>query len=279
MQPGMGTVRSTFGRLEARFGVAVAIVSMLVTAMFMTGQLQSVAVGMQAAGEPDVGNHPLLPDIRSTWPTSVHIVMHGDTRRLFFSSTLANFGRGPLEVVPRPDGSCPLGQRRVDQAVYQDADRNGFFKRGTDIRRVFNRAGCMVFHVAHNHWHVEGSAKYKLTRPGDGTPLAKRSKVSFCLRDIVKKQPTRRAAFYGACSRDRRQGITPGWGDLYRYTLPDQFLNLPRNLPRGLYCLHQMADPTGIFIESNEHNNNTIRPIRIRGTNVRYVDSDRCRAT
>ena len=135
----------------------------------------------------------------------------------------------------------------------------------------------MVFHPAHNHWHIEASAKYQLTRPGDSTPLARSSKVSFCLRDTVHYQPSHRKAFYGACSRDRRQGISPTWGDLYQWFLPDQDLVLPPSLRRGLYCLSLVADPTDEFRESDESNNASVRAIHIRDTTVRPVVTDRCR--
>jgi hypothetical protein len=254
------------------------------TAVSSSSALALVLAGLvvpaqPAAGAPDdVGRHPLLPDMRSIRAADLHIEKSDHRRRLLFSATLVNIGVGPLEVVPRPGGECRSGERRVDQAIYQDRDRNGVFKRGVDIRRVFREAGCMVFHPAHNHWHIEASAKYKLTRPEDSTPLAKSSKVSFCLRDTVHYQPSHRKAFYGACTRDKRQGITPTWGDLYQWFLPDQDLTLPRSLSRGLYCLQLIADPKDEFRESNETNNASSRAIHIQGTTVRPVDTDRCQA-
>jgi len=134
----------------------------------------------------------------------------------------------------------------------------------------------MVFHPAHNHWHIDASARYWLTRPGAAAALARHAKVSFCLRDTRRLPDRTRAPVYGACSRDQRQGITPGWSDVYEWFLEGQSLALPRHLPRGLYCLHQLADPLNVFRESNETDNESVRALRIRGTRGRYVDTSRC---
>jgi hypothetical protein len=103
------------------------------------------------------------------------------------------------------------------------------------------------------------------------------SKVSFCLRDSHRLAGSKRVAVYGFCTRDKRQGITPGWGDVYQSFLPGQSLKLPRSLPKGLYCLRQMADPLNVFTESDETDNASVRPVRINGNRVKYVTTTRCR--
>ena len=93
------------------------------------------------------------------------------------------------------------------------------------------------------------------------------------IRDAIRD----RACLSGACSRDERQGITPGWGDVYQYFLPGQELILPRPMPKGLYCLYQRADPLDLFRESNETDNDSVRALRIRKTHVIYKPAKRCR--
>ena len=122
----------------------------------------------------------------------MRIVTRDGVRRLRFSSTLADVGVGPLEVVPRPGNRCPKGERDVAQAVYQDRNGDHRYQRATEHHRVFRQAGCMVFHPAHNHWHIDASARYWLTRPGGATVLVRHSKVSFCLRDS-RRLPDRSA--------------------------------------------------------------------------------------
>jgi hypothetical protein len=224
----------------------------------------------------DVGPRPLLPNLHSLKASGVRIVKHGGVRRLRFSSTLANVGVGPLEVVPVLGERCPKGERDVAQAVYQDRNGDHRYQRATEHWRVFRHAGCMQFHPAHNHWHIDASARYWLTKPGVVDPVVRHSKVSFCLRDTRLLPNRNRAAAYGACSRDRRQGITPGWGDVYAWFLPGQELILPRHLPRGLYCLHQQSDPLDALRESDETDNSSVRALWIRRTHVHYVDTRRC---
>jgi hypothetical protein len=227
----------------------------------------------------DVGLHPLLPNLHSLKASGVRIVRRGGVRRLRFSSTLADVGAGPLEVVPRPGNRCPKGKRDVAQAVYQDKNGDHRFERATEHRRVFRQSGCMQFHPAHNHWHIDASARYWLTKPGVDIVLAGHAKVSFCLRDSRRMPDRKRARVYGFCSRDKRQGISPGWGDVYEWFLEGQSLRLPPHLPAGLYCLHQLADPLDLFRESDETDNDSVRALRINGTRVRYVDTARCGPT
>jgi hypothetical protein len=205
-------------------------------------------------------------------------VVGGKPRSLRFGSSLANVGVGPLEVVPRPSAQCHHGKRGVDQAVYQDTNGNGRFSRSTEHRRVFRPSGCMHFHPEHNHWHVEASARYWLTRAGHTTVITRHRKVSFCLRDSDRLQSGTVSAFYGACSRDRRQGISIGWRDLYQAFLPGQSLRLPKRVGADTYCLWQEADPLDVIRESNETDNVSVRAIRITRTNrVRLLENDdRC---
>ena len=234
---------------------------------------------LAAAATPtptDIGKHPLLPNLDSRKARGVRIVKSNGVRRLLFSSTLINRGLGPLEVVPQPAKNCPAGERDVAQAVYQDKSRDGHFQRKTDRKRIFRQSGCMEFHPSHNHWHVDASARYWLTKPGDSPTIARHGKVSFCLRDTVRLPDRTRKAFYGACTRDKRQGITPGWGDIYQYFLPGQVIVLPKPMPAGVYCLHQRADPRDLFRESNETDNDSVRALKIKRTRVKYLPVSRC---
>ncbi len=225
---------------------------------------------------PDVGAAPLLPNLGILPAVDVRISSRKGRRVLLFSSTITNVGDGPMEVAPRVGKGCARGERAVDQAVYQDANGNGRYDKTLDRRRVLRQSGCMSYHPAHRHWHVNGSARYWLTRPGEAEVLTRRAKVSFCLRDSHQLPGTVRRGVYGACSRDLRQGLTRGWGDLYQWFLPDQNLTLPRNLPQGTYCLHHLADPQHAFAELDETDNFSVRTVRIDGVRLRYGATGRC---
>jgi hypothetical protein len=51
-----------------------------------------------------------------------------------------------------------------------------------------------------------------------------------------------------------REGITPGWEDIYNASLPFQWVDLSDIAP-GNYRLGEQVDPDNVFIESNESNN------------------------
>ena len=208
----------------------------------------------------------LLPNVQVLPAANVVVDTSGPGRRLRFDSTLVNAGAGPLEIVPDPLTSCPPRQRHVSQVVYQDADDDGRYDRAVDRARTVVESGCMLFHAGHDHWHVDATAAYALTPTGSAEPLVERAKVSFCLRDSDRLRagegdPER----YGECTRDRRQGISVGWSDLYDNTLDGQTLRLPATVRDGDYCLRLRADPFDLFRESDEQDNDSAVVVRLRG--------------
>lgn len=137
----------------------------------------------------------------------------------------------------------------------------------------------MLRHPGHDHWHFDAMAAYALRLPGTEEPLVARDKVSFCLRDnarIPRHPVTVRREHFGECSRNRVQGISPGWVDIYKADLDGQWLTLPRDVDRRLLCLDLAADPYDQLVEVDEVDNGTSVPIRVNGGNVRRVLSSRC---
>ena len=257
--------------------LAVLLVALVVTALDGTlrkgssdkhagnpGTLRvSTAPGPSGDRTPVPG---LLPNVQVLPASNPLVDTAGPGRRLRFDSTLVNTGPGPFEVVPDPLTRCPPRQRHVSQVVYRDADGDGRYDREVDRTRVVVAAGCMLFHPGHDHWHVDATAAYRLTPSGSAEPLAERAKVSFCLRDsdrLRAGEGDRKR--YGECARDRRQGISVGWTDLYDNTLEGQTLRLPPDLGDGDYCLRLRADPFDLFRESDEQDNESAVVVRLRG--------------
>ncbi len=103
------------------------------------------------------------------------------------------------------------------------------------------------------------------------------NKVSFCLADTEidfwgKKGDGPRTYIAPDClfpaSSDATndyyfQGITPGWGDIYDYYLPDQFIEVS-GVPDGVYILETLGDPEGRMKEASEANNCTSIVIRLK---------------
>jgi len=223
----------------------------------------------------------LQPNLRSTEAADLHVEVVGTERRLRFAATLANTGQGPLVLVPRGRGRCPRGQHSARQLVHVDADDDGAYRRSRDTTRTDDFAGCMLRHLGHDHWHFDAMAAYALRRPGTRRPLAARDKVSFCLRDNVRVPTPGRSrtvprAWFGDCTATTRQGISPGWADVYDADLDGQWLRVPRGVDGDLLCLDLTADPDDLVAETSEVDNATSVALRISGDTVRRVRSPRC---
>jgi hypothetical protein len=227
----------------------------------------SASAGLASTPTPTgpAGPAELLPNLRALAASSIRLSEEGGERVLRFAGSLANAGPGPLELLPDESASCPRAQRGAQQAVYLDHDADGRFDRKVDRRATRLRTGCMLFHADHKHWHFDASARYALARPGDPKPIVSSDKVSFCMRD---NRPLRRSGggareHFGKCARDSVQGISAGWVDVYRASLPGQALQLPANLPDGVYCLQVTVDPRALLREAREDDNTTVTPVRI----------------
>ena len=107
----------------------------------------------------------LLPDLVALPADELSIQIRKDGRRLRFSSSLGNIGVGPIEVRPNNLVPCPEGQHNSTQIIYVDGNANGRYNRKKDTAFVRHRAGCMVYHPLHHHWHFKASARYTLRTP------------------------------------------------------------------------------------------------------------------
>ena len=227
----------------------------------------------------------LLPDLVALPASELSVQIRKDGRRLRFSSSLGNIGVGPIEVRPNNLEPCPKGQHNSTQILYVDGNANGRYNRKKDTAFVRHRAGCMVYHPLHHHWHFKASARYTLRAPvldgqTEGVVVSARRKVSFCLRDTARV-PARYGEFgyalaYGRCTKRSPQGISIGWMDIYQSFLAGQALRLPDDLPNGLYCLETVVDPIDQLVETNNDNNSSVRALRIHGMKVVERPTARC---
>ena len=223
----------------------------------------------------------LMPNMRSLKPTDLQIEVVGNERRLRFAASLANFGPGPLLVLPQGRSKCPRGQHPAMQVLHRDANNDGAFQLKGDKAELRRDVGCMLHHPGHKHWHYDAMARYSLRLPGSDEALVARNKVSFCLRDNRRvRVPAQMqvARQFRRCTRSSQgQGVSPGWTDLYKADLNGQWLRLPKGVDGDVLCLDLEADPRGQLIETNEMDNATSIAIRVDGTKVRTVNSAPCR--
>jgi len=260
-----------------------------VSALLLSASLALAGIGVMAASSPPPaaaragGSAPeLLPDVVVRPITEIRIKKRTGVKLLRFASIIGNAGAGVVELKPdAPRNSArndcdgdgdPLNDRKAFQRIYRDTDGDGVFTRGVDevLERRF--AGCSVFHPAHDHWHFEEFARYRLVKPKTKRIVASSEKVSFCVRDSIRFGPTMPGspfpAHYGTCTQDSVTGLSIGWADYYGSTLPGQELDV-RGLPDGRYCLRNEADPADRLRESDDGNNGRSTLLRIKGKVVR----------
>ena len=247
-----------------------------------TAPTGTTSASPEPSAEPTPTGPPLLlPNMSSLNAFDLQIQRTGNGRLLRFAAALANLGPGPLLLNPRPDATgCGAGRHPAVQRVYRDGDDDGRYRRTADpvaLRRL--DVGCMLGHPTHDHWHFDAMARYTLRLASTGERLVSRRKVSFCLRDNrrVAGVPTQvRREHFGDCTRTTRQGISPGWVDVYDADLDGQTLRLPPRVDRRQLCLDLVADPREVLLETDETDNGTSIGIRIRGSRVVRTGTNRC---
>jgi hypothetical protein len=204
---------------------------------------------------------PLPPPGESCFPSEA--AEEGAETCLRFDSLFANVGEGPLEMrfaIPRDPTSQ---ERTISQRIYR-----------SDGAIQERSAGEWEFHDAHGHFHYTGFGVSRLwatdaagSRVGPD-PVRTADKVSFCIIDtdleaFGEKGNGPRTYHATDCLAPTEsdaendylvQGITPGWGDLYDWFLPDQYIEVS-GVPDGVYVLETIADPDNTILEANESNN------------------------
>ena len=204
---------------------------------------------------------PLPPPGESCFPSEA--AEEGAETCLRFDSLFANVGEGPLEMrfaIPRDPAS---EERAISQRIYR-----------SDGAIEERSAGEWELHGAHGHFHYTGFGVSRLwatdaagARVGP-EPVRTADKVSFCIIDtdldaFGKKGNGPRTYHATDCLAPTEsdaendylvQGITPGWGDLYDWFLPDQYIEVS-GVADGVYILETIADPDNTILEANESNN------------------------
>ncbi len=214
----------------------------------------------------------MLPDLLTLPPFDLRLVVNpvNGSRLLRFSNSIMNLGRGPAEVWGvRED---PVDHTVVIvQKVYR-----------SDGSEYTLTIGKFVFHPIHGHWHWDNFSQYEVWTVGSSGELLVRAaasgKVGYCLRDntlvpeeIIDQTGVSSDEFkvtmaYGDCGW-RRQGISPGWVDTYRYHLAGQYVDIT-GLEDGLYALFSIVDPDDRLKESNDGNNAAVVYFRLEDSRI-----------
>jgi hypothetical protein len=213
----------------------------------------------------------------------------GSQRCLRFDNGIRNTGDGPLilRFAWSPDAlvnNCSMQQEVISSdATVSDRD-----------------AGPCVFHPQHAHFHYQNMGTYQLYPVVDsyGTPGAKpvatSRKVGFCTVDVDyytfgtgRPGGPRRYSFptcnipnafasqtdgpYGPSSPPEYMGISAGWGDVYTWDLPAQYLDITTGVPDGRYEVVSRSNPDGGILTADRSTETGVTCIDIKGTAVKVV--------
>jgi hypothetical protein len=151
-------------------------------------------------------------------------------------------------------------------------------------------AGRYSFHVTHGHFHDDNVLTYELFRVADRAtgklvPAGEGTKSGFCPADQLfgdwaafaqDKSGTfgeGDSASGGNCfsPTDGFIGLTAGWGDVYRWQRPGQYVEFGSN-GDGLYVVRATVDRSNHVLEANDTDNSAYALVRIAGERVDPIE-------
>ena len=232
----------------------------LALAVLSAGAMSAPAASLAAADR--------LPDLGMAHPKELSIERTPDGRRLLrFSSVVVNVGAGRFEAHGvRP--SAGAATMSVSQRVFDSA--GGHRDRATGATMTYAGDG-------HSHWHVRDLERFELRRLDGGAKVGTGAKHGFCFFDnyrfgsaLSPYYTIARGACGGSSSLQVKMGLSRGWGDIYHYSLPDQYIDVT-GLTAGRYRLRATADADGRFLEANESNNLAWIDLQLQSDRVSVV--------
>jgi hypothetical protein len=222
-----------------------------------------VGAGLSSGPRPALSANQLLPNLVALPASELQITVADGVRELRFSTTSANLGEGPFEII---GGATSGGSQQIDQRIYN-----------SDGTWTDQNAGFSAYHPQHGHIHVDDYANYVLElESAPGHSVRTGTKQTFCVLDtdrINHKLPgaPKRAA-YTTCGSEV-QGMSVGWGDTYRAHLFGQSIDIT-GLEDGVYLLIIQIDPKDHFEELDESDNQSVITIQITGNSVTVLGQD-----
>lgn len=216
----------------------------------------------------------------------------GATRCLRFTSEVDNVGAGRLQLqIPWATSSSGAPQSGFVPNTCRAQQVIAYSDGSTRLRP----AGACEFHPMHAHFHYRDFVAFSLHAVNpDGTTgaeVAASLKESFCLADdgyfgFGTAGPNGPRGYVGQpdCnvpSADSppahdayvHMGLTPGWGDIYTWDTPDQFIDITTT-PPGTYDIVATANPSNnLLLEGDQHSCGATR-IVLAPHSVRVVAPD-----
>ena len=195
------------------------------------------------------------------------------SRCLRYSFGLANIGEGNFDV--RFTGDRGGEPAPMTQCVQQ---RDG----SPPVPRA---AGTGSYHATHGHFHYDDIVHHTILRvvsPGVLEEVGTGLKIGYSPADqgmpmwhLFDQARAGTSGAAGDCTGGMsasRVGMSPGWGDAYRYQRPGNFVNF-EGAGDGYYVVQTTADPEGVVAESNEDDNTSYAYIRVIGQQIDVIEA------
>jgi hypothetical protein len=300
-----GEVRLTSGRVWHPPAATCGITVGGARGCFALPRLEAVpASDLHVDGLPPIASTPLGFPLPAALPTASSCYLdesYGlttappDTSRLTrparrclrFTTDVRNVGAGPFDI-------------RIPWAQFTNGVSTGFAQgecvaeqavtavKGAVLTRP---AGGCLWHAAHAHFHYRDLVAFSLhaaNRDNDviGRAVGNSLKASFCLGDddyfgYATPGPNGARVYVGqpGCNEPSDvaanairvdEGISPGWGDVYTWDTPDQYIDIT-NTPPGLYYLVEQTNPSGAILVSGPQSTCSATLLELTPTAVKML--------
>ncbi len=246
-------MRATIATLMALSATTIALVATPVA-----GAAENPCEGQRAA-------RLRCPDLEIGRPSEIEVERYDGRLLMRATSDVKSRGIGPMELRGRRDGPRSM---RVNQRIYKKG--RGHITLRTEAKLHFTDVGA---YFGGSYWKVHELANFELWRVGDGGGLSRRvrvgPKLNYCLRDLERTRPGQRsprARHYPGCNQNPGQdrialGTSVGWSDIYPADYDKQWI--PVGGLRGCFAFVMKVDPRNLLFESDEHDNRSIRRVRL----------------
>jgi hypothetical protein len=224
---------------------------------------------------PDTVNPPL--DVLGYHPLSCaadEAVESGAKRCLRLTTGPRNAGVGPMDLgyVPYEHQLGLLAEGPVTQYLHW-----------SDGSITSRPAGTFLFHKTHAHYHFQDILDYSIWKVGPGHQLSlagRGTKAGFSPADQLFADwftfSQQEGQYVEGASTARSIGastfgLSVGWGDVYRWQRPGQYVEFAGN-GDGLYVVRSVVDIKNHVLEMNEHDNAAYAYVQITGESVRIIE-------
>lgn len=226
------------------------------------------------ADAPDSVNPPL--QVGALAPLSCtpdEMIQDHLTRCLRFTTGPRDAGPGPLEIDYNPVGGA-LGVKAPGPAF-----QRVYYSDGTSFLRP---AGSFQFHATHGHYHYLDFLGFQLFKVGADhrlTPAGTGKKLGLCPANElfanwrVFNQQQGGAFTYncGITTGEASLGLSVGWGDVYRWQRPGQYVDFSGN-GDGVYLLQVTINPKHNVLSARYDDNVGYALIRVIGDRVTVIE-------